>query len=137
MAAVLLDVGFCPKVVSSICGQSTCRAFIVVGVPLPDGVGGWAESGVDPAIYSKRLCVLIDEHWQTGDDRYLASPKELLIDACKSNTEIGSCTICMVTLDENSPVIFTANLGDSGYMILRNDKTVRDDDLNIFYESKE
>jgi|TARA_B110000285_G_scaffold136895_1_gene153287 hypothetical protein len=43
----------------------------------------------------------------------------------------------MVTLDENSPVIFTANLGDSGYMILRNDKTVRDDDLNIFYESKE
>ena len=21
-----------------------------------DGVGGWAESGVDPAIYSKRLC---------------------------------------------------------------------------------
>ena len=28
-----------------------------------DGVGGWAESGVDPAIYSKRLCVLIDEHW--------------------------------------------------------------------------
>jgi protein phosphatase PTC7 len=21
-----------------------------------DGVGGWAESGIDPAIYSKRLC---------------------------------------------------------------------------------
>ena len=29
-----------------------------------DGVGGWAESGVDPAIYSKRLCVLIDELWE-------------------------------------------------------------------------
>jgi protein phosphatase PTC7 len=25
-----------------------------------DGVGGWAESGIDPAIYSKRLCFLID-----------------------------------------------------------------------------
>ena len=25
-----------------------------------DGVGGWAESGVDPAIYSKKLCLLID-----------------------------------------------------------------------------
>jgi protein phosphatase PTC7 len=23
-----------------------------------DGVGGWAESGIDPAIYSKRLCSL-------------------------------------------------------------------------------
>ena len=67
----------------------------------------------------------------------MASPKELLIDAVKSNTEIGSCTICLVSLDDNAPVIFTANLGDSGYMILRNDKTVKDDDLNIFYESKE
>jgi protein phosphatase PTC7 len=25
-----------------------------------DGVGGWAESGIDPAIYSKRLCQLMD-----------------------------------------------------------------------------
>ena len=25
---------------------------------LADGVGGWAESGVDPAIYSRRLCSL-------------------------------------------------------------------------------
>ena len=64
-----------------------------------DGVGGWAESGVDPAIYSKRLCAIIDELWEEGDDRYLASPKELLIDAVKANTEIGSCTICLVSLD--------------------------------------
>lgn len=26
-----------------------------------DGVGGWAESGIDPANYSKRLCKNIDE----------------------------------------------------------------------------
>ena len=37
-----------------------------------DGVGGWAESGVDPAIYSKRLCKLIGELYETRDDRYLA-----------------------------------------------------------------
>jgi len=48
-----------------------------------DGVGGWAESGVDPAIYSKKLCKLIDELYATGDDRYIASPKELLIDAVR------------------------------------------------------
>jgi protein phosphatase PTC7 len=26
-----------------------------------DGVGGWAESGVDPAIYSKKLCSIMDD----------------------------------------------------------------------------
>jgi len=46
-----------------------------------DGVGGWAESGVDPAVYSKRLCELIDSIYNTGDDLYKVSPKELLVDA--------------------------------------------------------
>jgi protein phosphatase PTC7 len=102
-----------------------------------DGVGGWADSGVDPAVYSRKLCALIDEYWQTQDDRYLSSPKELLIDAVKANNEIGSCTICIVSIDEKSPVIFTTNLGDSGYMILRTDRTYKDDELVIFYETKE
>jgi len=84
-----------------------------------DGVGGWAESGVDPAVYSKKLCRLIDELYATKDDRYTASPKELMIDAVRKNDEIGSCTCCILTLDEKSPVLMTANLGDSGYMILR------------------
>lgn len=26
-----------------------------------DGVGGWAESGVDPAIYSKKLCSIMHD----------------------------------------------------------------------------
>ena len=25
-----------------------------------DGVGGWAESGVDPAIFSRKLCINIE-----------------------------------------------------------------------------
>lgn len=48
-----------------------------------DGVGGWAESGVDPAIYSKQLCKLIDQLYATNDDRFIASPRELLIEACR------------------------------------------------------
>ena len=100
-----------------------------------DGVGGWAESGIDPAIYSKRLCSLIDTLYETGNDRYLYSPKELLVDAVAQNQEIGSCTCVIVTLDVKAPVIQTVNLGDSGYMILR--KEAMKDDLVIEYESKE
>ena len=50
-----------------------------------DGVGGWADSGIDPAIYSKKLCSIIDELNATGNDRYIYNPKELLVDAVKSN----------------------------------------------------
>jgi serine/threonine protein phosphatase PrpC len=47
------------------------------------------------------------------------SPKDLLIDAVYDNHEIGSCTCVLATLDEKAPVLFTANLGDSGYLLLR------------------
>jgi len=41
-----------------------------------DGVGGWAESGVDPAIYSKRLCAIIDDlSTNNKDDKYEFSIK--------------------------------------------------------------
>lgn len=100
-----------------------------------DGVGGWAESGIDPAIYSKRLCLLIDQLYASGNDRYLYNPKELLVDAVKENQEVGSCTCVILTLDTEAPVIQTVNLGDSGYMILRKEATK--DDLSIEYESKE
>lgn len=28
-----------------------------------DGVGGWAEHGIDPALYSKRLAAIIESIW--------------------------------------------------------------------------
>ena len=48
-----------------------------------DGVGGWAESGVDPAIYSKRLCNIFEQLYETKDEKYIASPKPLLVDAVR------------------------------------------------------
>lgn len=30
-------------------------------IAVADGVGGWAESGIDPAIYSRRLCKLVND----------------------------------------------------------------------------
>ena len=42
-----------------------------------------------------------------------------MVDAVDQNDEIGSCTCCIVNLDEAAGVLTTANLGDSGYMVLR------------------
>ena len=76
----------------------------------------------------------IDELFTKGnDERYLVSPKALLVDAVRMNQEIGSCTCVVVVLDEKASVISTCNLGDSGYMLLRKE----DDKMNTIYESKE
>ena len=59
------------------------------------------------------------------------------MDAVKRNDEVGSCTCVIVTLDKDAAVISTVNLGDSGYMILRKDDSIKDSPLSILYESKE
>ena len=59
------------------------------------------------------------------------------MDAVKRNDEVGSCTCVIVTLDKDAAVITTVNLGDSGYMILRKDDSIKDSPLSILYESKE
>ena len=46
-------------------------------------------------------------------------PREFLVDAVADNNEIGSATCVICTLDRHAPVMYTANLGDSGYMLLR------------------
>ena len=89
-------------------------------IAVADGVGGWAESGIDPANYSRRLCSLINE-LATNDvaDKYMMNPTQLLVDAVDQNNEIGSCTCVLTSLDKEAPVVYTANLGDSGYLLLR------------------
>lgn len=55
----------------------------------------------------------------TNDDRFKVCPKELLMEAVHSNREIGSSTCVLATLDEKEPLLYTANMGDSGYLLLR------------------
>jgi protein phosphatase PTC7 len=68
-----------------------------------------------------------------NDDRYKVNPREVLIDAVADNREIGSCTCVMATLDEKAPYLYTANLGDSGYLLLRKEGL----DLVSLFRSKE
>jgi serine/threonine protein phosphatase PrpC len=49
------------------------------------------------------------------------------------NNEVGSCTCVLATLDEKAPILYTANLGDSGYLLLRKEGL----DLVTQFRSKE
>ena len=43
-----------------------------------DGVGGWADHGVDPGLYSKKLCSIIGEKVDKNLAAYIDNPEKLL-----------------------------------------------------------
>lgn len=79
------------------------------------GVGGWADSGVDPRDYALKLSQGAQE---ATDVKGLSSPLEVMRYAARfANRVTGSSTACIVGVDGNN--LISANLGDSGFMIVR------------------
>jgi len=85
-----------------------------------DGVGGWADEGVDPGLFSKELCRNIEGDYKGSfiKDSFFRL-KELLVTAVKKQTHRGSSTCVMALIDKEDPIIRTLNLGDSAYLLAR------------------
>mmetsp|Transcript_13299 Transcript_13299/g.22585 ORF Transcript_13299/g.22585 Transcript_13299/m.22585 type:complete len:153 (+) Transcript_13299:45-503(+) len=66
--------------------------FLVVA----DGVGGWANQGIDSGLFSKQLVTDIKLFYDKDNAGDL---KEILIDAVKANKEIGSSTCVLAKFD--------------------------------------
>jgi len=90
-----------------------------------DGVGGWADSGIDPRDYSY---VLSEGCRQAVEEVKLTDPLSILNYGYKKSLSImGSSTACVLSITGNC---FDAlNVGDSGFRIIR--------DSRIVYGSKE
>jgi len=83
----------------------------IIGVA--DGVGGWADLGVDPAIYSRSLMEGARQAAEHSRD-----PLVIMNEGYKFSAEVtGSSTCCICVLD--GLVLRAANLGDSGFMVIR------------------
>ncbi|KAF3001230.1 hypothetical protein E8E13_002399 [Curvularia kusanoi] len=90
-----------------------------------DGVGGWVESGLDPADFSHGLCEYMTcaaRSFPHGFNTSTLHPKELLQVAYDEVTEDdtiegGGSTACLAVAEPNGNVE-VANLGDSGFMHL-------------------
>ena len=98
-----------------------------------DGVGGWADEGVDPGLFSKKLCRDIGRIYQQDKKQSL---KDILIESVKINEETGTSTAVLLKIDPERPDshLLTTNLGDSGYMIFRPDE---EGNLEQIFKSKE
>lgn len=113
----------------------------VMGVA--DGVGGWREYGIDPSKFSSSLmqqCKRIVEQdliYPPGDGSAKnqeqigeRTPMDILVESyqslreSKDSTLIGSSTACIVVFNRESRLVHTANLGDSGFVVVRDNKIV-------------
>jgi protein phosphatase PTC7 len=98
----------------------------VLGVA--DGVGGWRSYGVDPSLFPKSLMAAC-ERMVTSGHFTPRNPVEVLSSGYYEVQQekaplIGSCTACIVALHREDSTIYTANLGDSGFRVVRGGKIV-------------
>ncbi|KAL6764776.1 serine/threonine protein phosphatase [Haematococcus lacustris] len=116
-------------------GEDACFISDIGGGALgvADGVGGWQESGVNPADYSRMFMKLACAYLEGKDifenDGRARSPS--LVDprgalhSAHSNTKVpGSATACVMQLDQNRGTLEAANLGDSGFVVIRQGKVI-------------
>jgi len=106
-------------------GKSSCMGVC-------DGVGGWNAFGVNPAFIAQQMCLNAHALAQENSKMNLPqNPQSLMSRAyekIKNNNEVeaGSTTCCIVSLDSTGarPVVRSANLGDSGYIIVRGGEVI-------------
>ena len=85
-----------------------------------DGVGGWAEQGIDAGHFSRAFMKLIQEQYETAKRRHRLLPLKSVTKTYQKmyrGTIPGSCTVCCLHLHDDR--LYTYNLGDSGFYHLR------------------
>ncbi|KAJ0577855.1 putative protein-serine/threonine phosphatase [Helianthus annuus] len=90
-------------------------------IGVADGVGGWVDLGIDAGIYARELMynsltAVLDEPTDSTD------PVRVLERAHSNTKSKGSSTACIIALTHQC--LSAINLGDSGFMVIRNGCTV-------------
>lgn len=99
-------------------------------IGIADGVGGWRSRGYDPSAFSSSLLTLCKDIAQkkpTHDPFKLIDNsynKLRILNEQKNFGIIGSTTVCILSFDHESGVLDTANLGDSGFLLLRRGQVI-------------
>ena len=101
-----------------------------------DGVGGWAELGIDAGYYSRELMSNSVNAIQ-DEPKGSIDPARVLEKAHTSTKSLGSSTACIIALTDQG--LHAINLGDSGFMVVREGHTVfrspvQQHDFNFTYQ---
>lgn len=98
----------------------------VLGVA--DGVGGWRQYGIDSSLFSSALMESCKRFVIEGGLE-TPSPINVIKAGFQELTEhkeplFGSSTACIMVLDKKSQMLHSANLGDSGFLVIRQGSVV-------------
>jgi len=98
----------------------------VIGVA--DGVGGWRSYGVDPGLFSTNLMKSCERLVKAGyfvNDQPAKLLKSGFLEMQQSKRPIiGSSTACVAILNHADGKLYTANIGDSGFLVFRGGRVV-------------
>ncbi|KAH7467418.1 hypothetical protein PRIC1_011467 [Phytophthora ramorum] len=98
----------------------------VLAMGVADGVGSWFEKGVSARQYAQELMVAAHQAVQVSYAKnHDIDPSEVLHAAWSTVLQkeiVGSSTACVLALDPEQGELHGINLGDSGFLIIR-DKT--------------
>ncbi|XP_022866307.1 probable protein phosphatase 2C 55 [Olea europaea var. sylvestris] len=105
-------------------------------IGVADGVGGWADLGVDAGQYARELMSNSVGAIQE-EPRGSIDPARVLEKAHTSTKAKGSSTACIIALTDQG--LHAINLGDSGFMVIRDGCTVfrspvQQHDFNFTYQ---
>ncbi|GAB2274276.1 hypothetical protein Dimus_009042 [Dionaea muscipula] len=91
----------------------------VIGVA--DGVSGWAERNVDPALFSRELVSNVSSF--VDDEEVSYDPQALLRKAHAATVSVGSATVIVAML-ERSGTLRIATVGDCGLRVIRKGQVI-------------
>ncbi|XP_051150082.1 probable protein phosphatase 2C 55 isoform X3 [Andrographis paniculata] len=105
-------------------------------IGVADGVGGWADLGIDAGQYAREL-MSNSANAIREEPRGSIDPARVLEKAYSSTKAKGSSTACIIVLTNQG--LHAINLGDSGFMVVRDGCTVfkspvQQHDFNFTYQ---
>ncbi|XP_054824510.1 probable protein phosphatase 2C 55 [Prosopis cineraria] len=90
-------------------------------IGVADGVGGWADVGVNAGIFARELMSNLVRAIQEEPQGSI-NPLRVLERAHSSTKAKGSSTACIIALTDKG--LHAINLGDSGFVVIRDGRTV-------------
>ncbi|XP_008804123.2 probable protein phosphatase 2C 1 isoform X4 [Phoenix dactylifera] len=88
---------------------------------IADGVSGWAEQNVNPALFSQELMANVSDLVMDEEVNY--DPQILLRKAHAATSSVGSATVIIAMLEKNG-TLKIANVGDCGLRVLRKGQVI-------------
>ena len=101
-----------------------------------DGVGFWDTVGIDPGFYSRKLVRNVKNFYFKKKRFFNRDLKQLDLEAGKHDKLKGTSTLVFAVFDDFTGELKTSNLGDSGFIILRENKNREQNYEKGYHHSK-